>query len=260
MLARILESVKSQIAQQKKRVAQEELMKQLNSSSATRNFKHNISKSHQINLIAEIKRSSPTKGIIRKDFDPIGIARTFWVNGVAALSVLTEREFFGGQLEYITEIKNAVSLPILRKDFIIDEYQVYETKFYGADVMLLIAANLEVNQCHHLAAKAKELGLEVLLELHVEEELNHISDNIDMVGINNRNLKTFRVDLEHSIRLAEKIPNTFVKIAESGISDPSNIKMLKQHGFKGFLIGETFMKTNDPAKACKDFIRELNVN
>ncbi len=127
----------------------------------------------------------------------------------------------------------------------------------GADIMLLIAANLELNQCQQLAAKAKEIGLEVLLELHVEEELEYINDDIDLVGINNRNLKTFKVDLEHSIQLAEKIPDCFIKIAESGISNPENIRLLKQHGFKGFLIGETFMKTDNPGKTCDTFIKSI---
>lgn len=223
-------------------------------------LKQNILNDDAFGIIAEFKRMSPSKGIINENAKPEEVALGYKNAGVSGMSVLTDTQFFGGSFQDFSKVRTAVDIPLLRKDFIIDEYQVYETKSFGADVMLLIAANLEVNQCHQLAAKAKELGLEVLLELHVEEELNHISDNIDIVGINNRNLKTFQVDLEHSIKLAEKIPNTFVKIAESGISNPANIIMLKQHGFKGFLIGETFMKTNNPAKACADFIKELSVS
>lgn len=208
-------------------------------------------------IIAEFKRRSPSKGMINETATPEEVAVGYRNAGVSGMSVLTDSKFFGGSFLDFMKVRVTVDLPLLRKDFIIDEYQVYETKSIGADVMLLIAANLKVKQCHQLAAMAKQLGLEVLLELHEERELDHISEDMDIVGINNRNLKTFVVDLEHSIQLAKKIPDNFVKISESGIGNPLDIVMLKQHGFKGFLIGENFMKTNDPGAMCKDFIDQI---
>lgn len=222
-----------------------------------KSLKSNLKSELSSGIIAEFKRQSPSKGIINGTAKPEEVAEGYKRAGVSAMSILTDTQFFGGGFQDFAKVRKAVDLPLLRKDFIIDEYQVYETKSYGADIMLLIAANLELAQCQRLAAKAKELGLEVLLELHVEEELEYINDDIDLVGINNRNLKTFIVDLEHSIRLAEKIPDSFVKIAESGISDVENIRLLKSHGFKGFLIGETFMKTDDPGKTCEEFIKSI---
>ncbi|MCB0502152.1 MAG: indole-3-glycerol phosphate synthase TrpC [Bacteroidetes bacterium] len=208
-------------------------------------------------IIAEFKRRSPSKGMINETAMPEEVAVGYRNSGVSGMSVLTDSKFFGGSFLDFKKVRATADLPLLRKDFIIDEYQVYETKSIGADVMLLIAANLEVKQCHQLAAIAKQLGLEVLLELHEERELDHISEDIDIVGINNRNLKTFTVDLEHSIQLAKKIPDNFVKISESGIGNPLDIVMLKQQGFKGFLIGENFMKTNDPGAMCKEFIDQI---
>jgi indole-3-glycerol phosphate synthase len=151
--------------------------------------------------------------------------------------------------------KNEV--PVLRKDFMIDTYQMVEAKAFGASVVLLIAACLSPAEVKTLAAAAKNLGMEVLLELHDETELDHVCDGVDLVGINNRNLKTFSVDLEQSIRLAEKINKSFLKIAESGISNPDNIRYLQQHGFDGFLIGEHFMKQSDPGAAFRDFVNQL---
>jgi len=170
---------------------------------------------------------------------------------------LTDTEFFGGNKQDLQSVRNEVSIPLLRKDFMIDEYQFLEAKSWGADVVLLIASILTPKEVKHFTELAKSLQLEVLLELHDETELNHVHHLVDMVGINNRNLKTFEVDIEQSIRMAEKLGNDFVKVAESGISDIETLKLFKQNGFHGFLIGENFMKTANPGLACKEFISML---
>ncbi|HLK28600.1 MAG TPA: indole-3-glycerol phosphate synthase TrpC [Puia sp.] len=207
-------------------------------------------------IIAEFKRKSPSKGIINGNADVIEITSAYADNGASALSVLTDEKFFGGTAYDL--IKARVNeIPILRKDFIIDEYQIAEAKSIGADIILLIAACLSPQQVKTLAKFAKNLELEVLLELHAEEELEHICDETEIVGINNRNLKTFEVDIERSLRMAEKIPSDKIKVAESGISSVENINLFKQHGFRGFLIGENFMKEKNPAIAFASFVNKL---
>lgn len=208
-------------------------------------------------IIAEFKRASPSKGIINNRASVAEVTKAYAAYGASGISVLTDEAFFGGSLD---DLKIAVmnKVPVLRKDFMIDEYQIVEAKAYGASVILLIAACLTPAEVKRLALTAKNLGLEVLLELHDESELGHISDDVDIIGINNRNLKTFSVDLEQSIRLAEKIDTHFLKIAESGINDPENIQLLKRHGFAGFLIGEHFMKEDDPGAAFQNFVAALN--
>jgi indole-3-glycerol phosphate synthase len=207
-------------------------------------------------IIAEFKRKSPSKGIINDKGDVVNVTKGYADNGASCLSVLTDEKFFGGSDEDL--IKARINeIPILRKDFIIDEYQIVESKSIGADVILLIAACLSPAEVKKLAAFAKSLGLEVLLELHVEEELEHICDETNIIGINNRNLKTFDVDIERSLRMAEQIPLSKLKIAESGISSIENILLFKRHGFHGFLIGENFMKAPDPTIAFAEFVKQL---
>ena len=207
-------------------------------------------------IIAEFKRRSPSKGIINPDVDVIEVTKGYADNGASCLSVLTDDHFFGGSDEDL--IKARVNeIPILRKDFIIDEYQVVESKSIGADVVLLIAACLSPKNVKRLAKLAKDLGLEILLELHAEEELDHICDETTVIGINNRNLKTFEVDIEKSLRMAEKIPFAKFKVAESGISSVNDILLFKQYGFQGFLIGENFMKASHPTIAFAEFVKQL---
>lgn len=214
-------------------------------------------------IIAEFKRQSPSKGIINNCL-PTGQAGSFigdvikdYVKyGASAVSVLTDEEFFGGLLTDLQEARNN-NIPILRKDFIIDEYQLIESKAFGADIILLIAACLEKEQVKKLATFAKNIGLNVLLEIHSEKELVHICDEVDVVGINNRDLKTFKVDINHSIELCKKIPSHKIKISESGIEDVETIHHLKMNGFSGFLMGEKFMKEKDPGKAFDDFVNKL---
>ncbi|HSV11418.1 MAG TPA: indole-3-glycerol phosphate synthase TrpC, partial [Hanamia sp.] len=176
--------------------------------------------------------------------------------GASAVSVLTDDEFFGGSLSDLKEAR-INDIPILRKDFIIDEYQIAESKAYGADIILLIAACLSTEEVKRFSKFAKNIGLQILVEIHNESELEHICDDIDVVGINNRDLKSFKVDLNHSIELCKKIPSDKIKISESGIGDVKTILFLKQNGFSGFLMGEKFMKEKNPGEAFGDFVKEL---
>ncbi|MFD0976298.1 indole-3-glycerol phosphate synthase TrpC [Salinimicrobium gaetbulicola] len=212
-------------------------------------------------IIAEFKRRSPSHPEINLDADAKEITTGYEQAGASALSVLTDEEFFGGSMDDLMLAREAVKLPLLRKDFIIDEYQIYEAKAIGADAILLIAAILDRKEIEDFSGTAKKLGLEVLLEVHNEEELERsIMPGIDMIGVNNRDLKTFEVDLENSKKLAANIPDEFVKISESGINDTAAIKDLQKYGFQGFLIGGNFMATNDPGKSATDFINELKSN
>lgn len=208
-------------------------------------------------IIAEFKRRSPSKGIINDKADITNVVSSYENYGAAGISVLTDEEYFGGSNEDLIKARETVDIPLLRKDFIIDEYQVVEAKSIGADVILLIAACLTPAEVKRLTGIAKNLGLEVLLELHGEEELGHICNNVDMVGVNNRNLKTFEVDINTSLKLVDKIPAGKPAITESGISSVDSIVALRQAGFKGFLIGETFMKEADPGKAFAEFVTGL---
>ena len=208
-------------------------------------------------IIAEFKRKSPSKGWFKTkelEVEPVIVS---YNKHAAGISVLTNEEFFGGDLDDLIQTKVVSDIPVLRKDFIIDKWQIAEAKAFGADVILLIAACLSVNEVKELAAYAKSIQLEVLLEIHNDEELDHICDEVDMVGVNNRNLKTFEVSIENSLNLIDKIPVGKPAIAESGISKVETIRQLRAAGFKGFLIGETFMKEENPGKAFEEFVSEL---
>ncbi len=211
-------------------------------------------------IIAEFKRRSPSKDWIKQEGRADIIPPSYEAAGASALSILTDEYFFGGTLQDVRTARSLVKLPILRKDFIIDEYQLYQARLAGANAVLLIAACLSRKQCAALAAKAHELGLETLLEVHQEPELEYVGDNIDMVGVNNRNLGSFHTDVETSFRLAEKLPKDMLLVSESGISRPETVLQLRQAGYRGFLIGENFMKTPDPGLALQEFIRQLGKN
>lgn len=210
-------------------------------------------------IISEFKRKSPSKGWISPNADPAIIAPAYEQGGATALSVLTDTKYFGGSSEDLRTARSKVSLPILRKDFICDEYQLYEARLWGADAILLIASALERNTFIALARKAKELQLEVLLELHHERELEYLNDAVDVVGINNRNLGTFHTNTEHSFLLAEQLPHETVRISESGITDAATARELRQKGFQGFLIGELFMRTENPGDSLKHFLEQMHV-
>ena len=217
-----------------------------------------LKKNDKSGIIAEIKRKSPSKGVINPY---ISVERTsigYMQAGASALSILTDKEFFGGSNEDLITARKFNYCPILRKDFIIDEYQIIEAKSIGADVILLIAAALGQEDIKRLSAFAKQLNLEVLLEIHNAEELDKgLNECIDLVGVNNRNLNDFSVDINTSRSLASKIPDEMVRISESGIDSAETINDLKDHGYSGFLMGEVFMKSSRPERACREFISKI---
>lgn len=209
-------------------------------------------------IIAEFKRKSPSRGWFKpEELEVEKVIRQYNDGGAAGISVLTDNEFFGGDLDDLIQAKVITDVPVLRKDFIVDPWQIAEAKAFGADIILLIAACLTPRQVKEMAAYARSINLEVLLEIHNEQELDHICDEVSMVGVNNRNLHTFEVSIETSLSLINKLPTDKPAIAESGISSPETIVTLRQAGFKGFLIGETFMKEPDPAIAFADFVERL---
>jgi indole-3-glycerol phosphate synthase len=209
-------------------------------------------------IIAEFKRKSPSKGWIKESGRPEVIPPSYAQNGAAALSILTDEIYFGGASDFVRTARPLVgSTPILRKDFMIDEYQLFQAKEMGADAVLLIAACLTKEECKMLAHRAHELQLETLLEVHAERELEYVGDCIDMVGVNNRNLGTFHTDVQTSFQLAALLPQDMLRVSESGISSPQTVRTLRAAGFRGFLIGENFMKTENPGAALKAFIDEV---
>jgi len=210
-------------------------------------------------IIAEFKKKSPSKGIINDTATVEAVTSAYEQYGASVISVLTDQPSFGGSTDDLKKARFN-NLPILRKDFMVDEYQLLESRAMGADVILLIAACLRPEETRKLAATAKQLGLEVLLEIHEEKELEHLCEEVDVVGINNRDLKTFSVDIQRSIRLAEQLPLNKLRIAESGIRDVETIMHMKAAGFNGFLIGEQFMRSPDPSIAFASFIDQLKTN
>lgn len=210
-------------------------------------------------IIAEHKRRSPSKSVINENVLVQDVTKGYEKAGVSGMSILTDTNYFGGSLDDLLMARAAVSFPLLRKEFIVDSYQIFEAKAYGADAVLLIAASLTQEQLIEFSSLAKNLDLDVLLEVHNREELEKsILPTIDMLGVNNRNLKTFEVSIEISKELSGFIPSEFVKVSESGISEVSTIKELRNYGFNGFLIGENFMKTENPGKSAEEFINALS--
>ena len=209
-------------------------------------------------IIAEFKRKSPSKGWIKESGQADIIPLSYQQNGAAAISILTDEHYFGGHDDFIrTARQSGVTIPILYKNFVIDEFQLYEAALCGASAVLLIAACLTIERCAELMRTAHNLGLEVLLEMHDESELKYAELQPDLCGINNRNLGSFLIDVQNSFRMAEFLPNNAVKVSESGISDPDTVHALRQAGFRGFLIGENFMKTPDPGLALQQFVSQL---
>jgi indole-3-glycerol phosphate synthase len=201
-------------------------------------------------VIAEIKKASPSKGVLRANFDPITIAKSYEKNGAACLSVLTDRDFFQGANEYLQQVRDICRLPLLRKDFMIDAYQVYEARAIGADCILLIVAILDDSQLHDLASLAEHLGMDVLVEVHDSEELERaLSLNLRLIGINNRNLRTFETQLKTTVDLVAQVPKKHIIVSESGIHTPEDVALLRNAGVHAFLVGEAFMIAFDPGKA-----------
>ena len=215
-------------------------------------------KKNNFGIIAEFKRRSPSKNEINNKLSVHEVCRNYQIFGASGLSILTNLKYFGGSLEDLALARSACTLPILRKDFIIDEYQIYEAKAFGADTILLISSILTRDEIANLSKKAKELNLEVLLEVHNNEELKEgLVEHVDIIGVNNRNLKSFKTDIQISEKLFNQIPDKFLKISESGLNKDNSIKKLKKIGYQGFLIGEKFMISSDPGKELKKTLENL---
>ncbi|MGO1243499.1 MAG: indole-3-glycerol phosphate synthase TrpC [Sphingobacterium sp.] len=258
ILDKIIEKKHLEVARAKANVSIEQLASSPLYLRTCYNLKESILNPQRTGVIAEFKRASPSKGLINGQADVKTVVQGYQEAGASAVSVLTDHDFFQGNLEDLAAARQALNIPLLRKEFIVDTYQIAEAKAYGADIILLIAACLTVHEVKSFASFAKSLGLNVLLEVHNERELvDNIEANVDAVGVNNRNLKDFSVDLNHSYDLVNKIPEHVIKVSESGISDPKTIKALSTAGFQGFLIGENFMKTENPVRAIQEFIREM---
>jgi indole-3-glycerol phosphate synthase len=258
ILEKIVLNTKKKLAQKKKEVFISDLENSPEYKKKRHSLKSALYKKKPHSIIAEIKFCSPSQGVLHSNIIPEKIAMGYQNSGAAAISVLTEEDYFLGKKEYLSLARAQVNIPILRKDFIIDEYQIVEARAIGADAILLIAASLSPNQIRAFTRLAHELELEVLLEVHSLEELeNSFFDQVDIIGVNNRNLKSLQISLQTSMDLAKKIPAGYCKISESGLSLPSNVSELVAVGFDGFLIGESFMKTENPAAALKNFLQKL---
>ncbi len=256
ILDTIIAQKKTEVALRKEQVSVAELEAGMLFEQPCQSLRKFLMDTDKTGIIAEFKRKSPSKGIINDKVTVEEVTTAYALHGASGISVLTDTDFFGGSLnDLVAATINQV--PLLRKDFMIDEYQLLEAKAFGADVILLIAACLTKTEVKNLASAAKRLGLEVLLEIHNEEELDHICDEVDLVGVNNRNLKTFEVSIQPSLDLINKIPKEKPAIAESGISEVDTIVTLREAGFRGFLIGENFMKHANPSVAFADFVSQL---
>lgn len=258
-LDRICADKRVHVEAQKQLISLENLKSKIKKISLSKGFIRQIldfKSSQKIPLITEVKKASPSKGIIREDFDPVEIAKTYEQSGAACLSVLTDEPYFQGKDEYFIAIRDAVSLPMLRKDFMIDPYQIYESRAMGADCILIIMAALSDSEAAELYDLSRTLGMDVLVEVHDEKELERaINLGPQMIGVNNRNLKTLEVDIENGIRMAKNIPDAVVKIGESGIYTADDLQQLKAAGFQGFLIGESLMRENDIGQAVKNLLK-----
>lgn len=260
-LDKIVASTRIRVAEAKEKVALSTLEKQAREHTP-RGFERALRTVSEagVAVIAELKKASPSKGLIRGSFHPASLASELARGGAAALSVLTEEQHFQGSLDYLTEVSAAVSIPLLRKDFIVDEYQVLEARANHADGILLIVAALNAKELHELRHSALAIGLDVLCEVHDENELETALDaGCDIIGINNRNLRTFEVDLNTSLNLVGKIPAEFLRVAESGISAPDDIAVLRKAGFQAFLIGESLMRKDSPGRELSELIQQSMV-
>ena len=257
ILDQIVKDKKAEIALKKSTVPLRQLEQSALFERDTFSLKDRLAQSNS-GIIAEHKRRSPSKSVINHSLSVQDVASGYENAQVSGMSVLTDGKYFGGSLDDLIIARASCNLPLLRKDFTIDPYQIIEAKAYGADVILLIASILSKSEIKQYSALAKDLELEVLLEVHNEEELNKsLVETVDMIGVNNRNLKTFEVDLNISKSLSDKIPDHYLKVSESGISSVDAIKVLQNYGFQGFLIGENFMKTNHPGKSATQFINDI---
>lgn len=257
ILDKIVAHKRKEVAEQKSLVPVKLLEQSIYFDNRVVSMKKYITHPEKTGIIAEFKRKSPAKGWINASAEVEQTSIGYMQAGASALSILTDREFFGGSNEDLTMARRFNFCPLLRKDFVIDEYQIIEAKSIGADCILLIASVLDPLRLEELARFARQLGMEVLMEVHNQEELDRsLNDHLDLIGINNRNLTTFEVSIDTSLELVDQIPSQFLKISESGISDPKTLVELKAAGFDGFLIGENFMKHSRPHQAAYNFMNE----
>ena len=257
VLSEIITAKRKEVEQQKRKLPLKTIKDEIKTEKFnTLSFKEALQNSSS-GIIAEFKRKSPSKGWINKDADAGKITQSYRENGAAALSVLTDAEFFGGSLRDLDFATGKTTIPVLRKEFIVDEYQIYQSKMFNVNAILLIAAAITPQECAQFTDLAQSLQMDVLLELHDERELDYITPQHNIIGINNRNLGSFVTDVQKSFKMIDFLPKEAVLVSESGISNPETVKELRQAGYKGFLIGENFMKTDDPGASLRKFISEI---
>ncbi len=263
ILKRIVARKLEEIQERAERRTLSELMEALNGLSACRGFVSALDAriaAGQAGVIAEIKKASPSKGVLREKFEPAEIARSYAAHGAACLSVLTDIDFFQGADSYLTAARAACDLPVIRKDFIVDAYQVYEARLIGADCILLIAACLDDARMRELSDLARRLGMDVLIEVHDAQELERaLRVPNRLVGINNRNLRTFEVSLQTTLDLCERIPDDRLVVTESGILAPADVQLMREHGVHAFLVGEAFMRAADPGRRLAELFGQASV-
>ncbi len=255
ILDKIVATKRTEIAAAKELVAETELREQLQSAPPVRGFFDAIANGNGIQLIAEVKKASPSKGVIRSDFDPVSIAQTYATSGATCISVLTDKEYFQGDLEYLRAIRQQVDRPLLRKDFILDSFQLLEARVAGADAVLLIAECLDDCNLRKLHNEAIDLGMTPLVEFYEPDNLSRVVDaGATLIGINNRNLKTFETDLNHTIRLRDKIPSECLVVGESGIHSNDDVRRLEDAGVNAILVGERLMASDNIGQAVQDLM------
>ncbi len=256
ILKRIVARKKEEVAERKAQLPLSQIKEKLSEASPARGFVRSIQSKLDAGLpavIAEVKKASPSKGVIRENFIPADIAQSYAAGGAACLSVLTDIDFFQGADQYLVDARNACELPVIRKDFIVDEYQVYESRMLGADCILLIAACLTLEEMQQFCDQAREIGLDVLVEVHNEAELHQaLTLNTPLLGINNRDLHSFNVSLDTTIGLLDQIPDDKIIVTESGIHTREDVALMRQHQVNTFLVGESFMRADDPGAKLKE--------
>lgn len=256
ILDEIVSAKRNEIAAAKQEIPPNELRARLPDAPAVRDFCQPLAAAGKVSLIAEVKKASPSKGVIRQDFDPVAIARQYQQAGADCISVLTDEQFFQGKLDYLSQIRRTVDLPLLRKDFILDSYQLLQARVAGADAVLLIAECLDDCHLRRFVAEAIELGMAALVEFYDQENCERAVDSgSDLLGVNNRDLRTFEVDLDHSLRMREQVPHDVTLVSESGIHTPADVAALRAAGIDAMLVGEHLMSQSDVAAAVAKLIR-----
>ncbi|MCD5391035.1 indole-3-glycerol phosphate synthase TrpC [candidate division NPL-UPA2 bacterium] len=254
-LEEILKHKRIEVEAKKKKLGLADLKSKLSDAPQSRSFKEAISKSDKVNLIAEIKRASPSAGLIRKDFDPVKIAKVYQEAGATAISILTDEKFFRGHIDFLSQVREVVSVPLLRKDFIIDEYQIYESRTYGADALLLIASILSKEEMTKFLSLSHDLGMDCIVEVHNEEELERVLETpAEIIGINNRDLSTFQIDLFTTQHLRKLIPADKIIVAQSGIQSREDVQLLAKEKIDAILVGESLLRSKDIREKMEELV------